>query len=74
MTGQTLLTEADEQTAPDTRTRHLVVRLRGRKAPTTDAVITQKQPGHLRPFIENDDDPGPATAGIHTPLPRHSSR
>ena len=62
MTEHTSPTEADEQTASDTRARHLVVRLAGRKAPTTDAIITKKQPGHLRPFIENDDDPGSATA------------
>jgi len=62
VTEYTSPTEADEQTAPETRAGHSVVRLPGRKAPTTNAIITQRQPGHLRPFIENEGDPGPATA------------
>lgn len=48
MTEHTSLTESDEQAAPDTRARHLVLRFPGRKAPTTDAVLTTKQPGHFR--------------------------
>jgi hypothetical protein len=62
MAEHTSPTESDEQTAPDTRARDLAARFPGRKAPTTDAVITQKQLGQLKPFIESDDDPGSAAA------------
>jgi hypothetical protein len=48
MTEHTSLTESDEQTAPDTRARHLVLRFPGRKVPTTDAVLKAKQLGHFR--------------------------
>jgi hypothetical protein len=59
MTKHTSPTESDEQTAPDTRARHLVVRFSGRKAATTDAALTTKQPGQLTPFIKSVDDSGP---------------
>jgi hypothetical protein len=62
MAEHTSPTESDEQTAPDTRVQHSVVRFPGRKTPAPDSVITQKQLGQLKPFIENDDDPGFAAA------------
>ena len=62
MTEHTSPTDSDEQTAPDTRAQHSVVRFTGRKTPAADSVITQKQLGQLKPFIENDDDPGSAAA------------
>jgi hypothetical protein len=59
VTEHTSPTEPDEQTAFDTRARHLVVRFPGRKAPTIDVALTTKQLGRLTPSIEDDDNPGP---------------
>jgi hypothetical protein len=62
MTEHTSPIDSDEQTAPDMRAQHSAVRCPCRKTPAADSVITQEQLGQLKPFIENDDDPGFAAA------------